>query len=122
MQRLDGDRSENSYRPCRDDRVEIIKFVVCCRVVLVKVGIDGVFQDTERVVRSLVEVDPHFLKDIVCDVVERMVCQHSCKIKPSHQPPIRSSSSHFHAFLCFASQHEALSTSQRSQGYASREQ
>lgn len=75
---------EGSYSSRRDDRVEVIEFVVGAAVLLVKVRVDRILQDAERVVRPLMQAHAHFLEDVVGHIVEGVVRQHSCKTSADH--------------------------------------
>ena len=58
--------------------VKVIKGAVNAWVLLIEVGIDCLLQYAERVVRPLVQVGPHPLEHIVCDIVEGVLCEHRC--------------------------------------------
>ena len=45
---------------------------------LVKIGVDGILDDAQRVVGPLVQVGPYLRKDVFGHVVERVVCEHLC--------------------------------------------
>lgn len=54
-------------------------FGECAGEFLVEIGVDGVFDDANRVGGLLVEIGPDFFKDIVCDIVIRIACDDLCK-------------------------------------------
>ena len=59
-----------------DHRFELIELPEDARHALVAIVMDRLLDDAYGVVRALVQVGPNLLEDVLCHVVEGVVCEH----------------------------------------------
>lgn len=67
-----------AHRLGRNHGIQAVEALEGAGGALLEVGVDGVLQDAQGVVRPLVQVHAHLLEYRVRDVVEGVVSQHSC--------------------------------------------
>ena len=61
--------------------MQIIQLAENPWIPLIKEAIDGLFDDANGVVWPPMKIGTNFCENVLCDIVERMVCDHLCRME-----------------------------------------